>query len=99
MVLCRYGGLDLRNPMTFSPSWMSAGFNWSLGGFLLNNVLKRVGPQRTLELRERVAGEIGTTFATHFTEEVSLAEALDPAHMRRFAAQATGEKFLLNPSK
>ena len=78
---------------------MAAGFNWSVSGFLMPNVLERIGSQRRKELYKRVGAELGTTFKTSFTQELSLAEALDPSNIRRYAAQATGEKFFINPSK
>ena len=94
-----YGGLNSQEPLTFTPSWFSAGFNWSVGGFYLGNVLGRVGPARTKELFQRVGSEINTTFATHYKREISFEQALDPKVMRQYAAQATGSKFLLNPNK
>ena len=77
---------------------MAAGFNWSVSGFLMPNVLERIGSQRRREFYARVGAELDTTFKTSFTRELSLAEALDPANIRRYAAQATGEKFFINPS-
>ena len=50
------------------------------------------------KLRERVANEITTTFASRFTREISLAEALDADTIRGHARAATGEKYLLVPS-
>jgi len=94
-----YGGLDAKNPLTFSPSWMTAGFNWALGGFLLWNVLKRVGPERTKELYQIVGEGIMTTFKTTYTCEVSLEEMLEPDTLRAYAAMTTGEKYVLNPNK
>jgi hypothetical protein len=47
----------------------------------------------------RVAAEIKTTFASHYTREVSLAEALTLEAIAVYGKQATGEKFLLNPNK
>jgi NADPH:quinone reductase len=40
--------------------------------------LQKIGPEATQQLRERVAREIKTTFASSYTKEVSLAEALRP---------------------
>jgi len=93
-----YGGLD-KSPLTFTPSWFSAGFNWSVGGFLLNHVLKRVGPERTKELYGQVAAGLATTFSTTYTAEVSFQELLLPDVIQLVAAQATGQKYLLNPNK
>jgi NADPH:quinone reductase len=49
--------------------------------------------------RQRVVDELKTTFASHYTKVVSLAEALDPANIAVYVKRATGEKFLINPNK
>ncbi len=90
-----YGGLD-RNPTTLTRAF---GFSWSLSGFLLPPYLEKIGPEAAGKLRARVAAEIKTTFASHYTKEVSLAEALTPEAMMVYGKQATGEKYLINPNK
>ena len=50
-------------------------------------------------LRARVAAELKTTFASTYTKEVSLAEALQLSEIAVYAKQATGEKYLVNPNK
>ena len=90
-----YGGLD-RSPTTLSRAF---GFSWSLGGWLLTPFIGRVGPERFEELKQKVADEIKTTFASHYTKEISLAEVLQPENIEVYAKQATGEKYLVNPSK
>lgn len=90
-----YGGLD-RGPTTLNRNF---GFAWSLGGWLLMNFLQRAGMERVAAMRERVAAEITTTFASHYTREVSLAEALSLEALSVYGRQATGEKFLINPQK
>ncbi len=52
------------------------GMAWGIGGWLLPPFLAKIGPEAAQKLRERVAAEIKTTFASHYTREVSLAEAL-----------------------
>ncbi len=89
-----YGGLD-RTPTTLSRSF---GFSWNLGGWLLTPFLQKVGPQAADKLRQRVADEIKTTFASHYTQEVSLAEALTLDAIQIYGKQATGEKYLINPN-
>jgi len=61
--------------------------------------LQRVGAEEAEALRQRVASEITTTFASSYTEIVSLEEALSPEAVARYGMQATGEKFLINPNK
>jgi hypothetical protein len=51
-----------------------------------------------VELQSRVANEIKTTFASNYTQEVSLEEALTLESLMVYAKQATGEKFLINPN-
>ena len=88
-----YGRLD-RSATTTPPS---VGMAWGIGGWLLPYHLTRIGPQETRELRDRVAREITTTFASGYTGEISLAEALDPEVIGRCHRAATGEKYLLRP--
>jgi NADPH2:quinone reductase len=90
-----YGGLD-RNQTTLSRAF---GFSWSLGGWLLTPFLQKAGMEKSMELRARVAAEITTTFASHYTEEVSLAQALSMDAIGRYSQQATGEKFLVKPQE
>ena len=61
--------------------------------------MKRAGPEVGQRLRERVAREITTTFASHYTGELSLAQALTLENIQRYGRQATGEKILINPAK
>ena len=48
-------------------------------------------------MRAKVAAEIKTTFASHYTKEVSLAEALSLEAISVYGKQATGEKYLIKP--
>jgi len=90
-----YGGLD-RTPTVLTRSF---GMAWGIGGWLLFPFLQRIGPEASQKLRERVAAEIKTTFASSYTREVSLAEALTLEAISVYGKQATGEKYLINPNK
>ncbi|GAB3276840.1 zinc-binding dehydrogenase [Parahaliea aestuarii] len=90
-----YGGLDM-SPTVIQRSF---GFAWGLGGWLLPQFLAKAGIEKMLEMRARVARDIHTTFASHYTSEVSLSGALDLQTLRRYSRQATGEKFLIRPWK
>jgi NADPH:quinone reductase len=90
-----YGGLD-RSPIELTRAFGAA---WGVGGWLLPIFLERVGPERARELRERVAAEIATTFASAYTAIVSLDEALAPDAIAAYAKRATGQKYLINPNK
>lgn len=74
------------------------GFAWSVSGFLLTPFLQKVGRDVAQQMRERVLREIGTTFASHYTSTISLAQALDPEVLLAYARKGTGEKFLIDPS-
>ena len=90
-----YGGLD-RSPTTLNRNF---GMTWSLGGWLLTPFLQKIGFEAAEKLRQRVAAEIKATFASHYTREVSLAEALSLDAIAAYAKQATGEKYLITPNK
>jgi len=89
-----YGGLD-RSATTLNRNF---GLSWSISGFLLTPFLAKLGSEGTKRLRQRVVDEITTTFASHYTKEVSLAEALTLDALRVYGKQATGEKYLINPT-
>jgi NADPH2:quinone reductase len=90
-----YGGLD-RSPIVLTRSF---GMAWGVGGWLLFPFLQKIGVQASRKLQERVAAEIKTTFASSYTREVSLAEALTLEAISVYGKQATGEKYLINPNK
>ena len=90
-----YGGLD-RTPTTFNRAF---GMAWGLGGWLLTPFLIKIGAAESEKLRQRVAAEVKTTFASSYTSEVSLAEALTLDAIAVYGKQATGEKYLINPNK
>ena len=74
------------------------GMAWSAGGYLLTYFLQKIGAEGREKLRKRVMAELKTTFASHYTDEISLAEALDPETLQNYNAKRTGEKFLINPT-
>jgi NADPH2:quinone reductase len=90
-----YGGLD-RGPTEIVRNF---GMAWGVGGWLLTAFLQKIGPEAAQKLRERVAAEIKTTFASRYTKEVSLAEALRLEEIAVYGKLATGEKYLINPNK
>ena len=90
-----YGGLD-RGPTEFTRNF---GLAWGIGGWLLTPFLQKIGAGGAQKLRERVAAEIKTTFASHYTKEVSLTEALQLEAVTAYGKQATGEKYVILPNK
>ena len=90
-----YGSLD-PGPTELNRAF---GMAWGIGGWLLFPFLMKISADDRQRLRERVASELKTTFASHYTQVVSLAEALQLAHLAVYAKRATGEKYLINPNK
>lgn len=90
-----YGALDM-GPTEIP---RSVGLAWSVSGFLLTYFLMKAGPEETKRLQGRVLSELSTTFHSHYSDVISLAEVLDPQVMARYARRATGEKFLIDPSR
>lgn len=90
-----YGMLDA-SPTLLTRSF---GMTWDVGGWLMPPILRRVGLARALQLRERVLAGLTTTFASHYSREVSLSEMLDPDVLVACARKGTGEKVLINPAK
>ncbi|HLJ00056.1 MAG TPA: zinc-binding dehydrogenase [Bradyrhizobium sp.] len=75
------------------------GMTWGVGGWLLFPFLMKISEADRQRLRERVASELKTTFASQYTQVVSLAEALELSHLAAYGKRATGEKYLINPNK
>ena len=90
-----YGGLDT------GPTVINRGFGmaWGVGGWLLWPFMQRIGPAGAQKLRERVVAELKTTFASHYTKEISLAEVLKLEEIAVYGKRATGAKYLINPNK
>jgi NADPH2:quinone reductase len=90
-----YGALDL------SPTLLTrnVGMAWGVGGWLMTYYLQKIGPKALQELKSRVAAELKTTFASEYSAEISLTEALQPNMIAAYGRRATGQKFLINPNK
>jgi len=89
-----YGSLD-RGPTELTRNF---GMAWGIGGWLLTPFLQKIGPDGMQRLRERVAAGLTTTFASTYTDQVSLAGALQLDAIAVYARQATGSKYLIVPS-
>jgi len=89
-----YGGLD-RSPTEINRNF---GMAWSIGGWLLTPYMASVGSDDVARMRQRVASEITTTFASSYTRNISLVEALSADVLHGYAKQATGEKYLITPN-
>jgi NADPH:quinone reductase len=90
-----YGGLDMA-PTEINRSF---GMIWGVGGWLLFPFLQKIGRDDAQKLRDRVVAELKTTFASHYTDVISLTQALNLGVLARYNKRATGEKYLINPHK
>lgn len=89
-----YGGLD-RNPTELVRNF---GMTWGVGGWLLFPFLQRIGADAAQKLRERVVAELKTTFASKYTNQVTLAGALQLSAIAVYGKTTTGAKFLVTPN-
>ncbi len=90
-----YGGLE-RKPLEITVNFGTA---WGVGGWLVTPFLQKIGEAAAQQLRERVAAEIRTTFASHYTRQMALAEALTPEAVGVYGRPTTGAKVLLLPNQ
>ncbi|HYM35461.1 MAG TPA: zinc-binding dehydrogenase [Steroidobacteraceae bacterium] len=90
-----YGMLD-RGPTEITRNF---GLTWAVSGFLVTPFLQKIGAAAAQKLRERVVAELKTTFASHYTKEISLSEALQLDNIFAYSKFGTGEKYLINPNK
>jgi hypothetical protein len=88
-----YGVLDPRPKVLDGPFGMA----WSIGGWLMSWFYSKIGSADAASLRRRVANELTTTFASRFTAELSLEEALSPQAILAYSRRATGAKYLITP--
>lgn len=89
-----YGSLD-RSPIELARNF---GMAWGVGGWLLFPFLQKVGAERVQQLKQRVADELTSTFASHYTRELTLAQTLTLEAIKGYATMATGEKMLIRPT-
>jgi NADPH2:quinone reductase len=90
-----YGALDT-GPTEFVRNFGAA---WGVGGWLLFPFLQKIGKDAAQALRQRVAAELKTTFASSYAKEISLPDALQADAIATYTKRATGTKYLINPNK
>lgn len=90
-----YGSLD----MSVTTLTRGYGMAWGVGGWLLPNFLAKAGKEVGARLRKRVADELTTTFASHYSHRISLKDALNAETAKSYNAKKTGEKYLILPQK
>jgi NADPH:quinone reductase-like Zn-dependent oxidoreductase len=88
--LYNYGALDT------SPSTMTANQK-GRSGFWLLPMWAAKDKQRFKRSMARVSSEITTTFASSYTAEVGMDQAVTLPALQVYAKQETGKKYLLNP--
>lgn len=88
-----YGALDV-GPTILNRSF---GLTWGLSGWLLTPFMAKAGAEIVGRMRARVAAELTTTFKSHYSHRISLAEAVEPATLLAYNAKRTGEKYLIKP--
>jgi hypothetical protein len=90
-----YGALDVgKTELT-----RAFGLSWSVSGWLLTPFLQKIGGADVNRLRQRVVSELTTTFASHYTKEISLREAASMDVVQAYSKRATGEKYLIVPNR
>jgi NADPH:quinone reductase len=90
-----YGGLDSR-PTELARDY---GMAWGIGGWLVMNFMQKIGAASVARLKERIARELKTTFASKYSAEISLADTLRLEVMAVYRKRETGQKYLVNPSR
>ncbi|HEY0252841.1 MAG TPA: hypothetical protein VGC41_15000 [Kofleriaceae bacterium] len=90
-----YGTLDT-SPTVLHRNF---GFAWGCGSWLVTYALAKMPGETVMKIRGRVLSELTTTFASTYTQTISLREAIQPDVLARYVKKATGEKFLIDPSK
>ena len=90
-----YGALDT-GPTVLDRNF---GFAFGIGGWLLWPFLEKIGPAAAAKLRQRIVAELKTTFASRYTKEISLVEALRLEEIAVYRKRSTGAKYLINPNK
>jgi NADPH2:quinone reductase len=90
-----YGGLDPR-PTELARDY---GMAWGIGGWLVMNFMHKIGPASVAKLKERIARELKTIFASKYSAEISLAETLHLDVIAAYRKRETSRKYLVNPNK
>ncbi len=74
------------------------GFTWGVGGWLLTPFLAAAGREALGAMRQQVADNLTTIFASAYTDTVSLTGSLQAEAVKAYGAMATGRKYLIEPA-
>ena len=88
-----YGALDL-GPTILNRAF---GLTWDLAGWLLTPFMAKAGMEIVGRMRARVASELTTTFASHYSMRGNLDDMLTKEAVSVYNARRTGEKYLVTP--
>lgn len=91
--LYSYGKMDLANLQVS----IATGFAWRTGGWLMTTFLEEIGLERLVQLRETIASQVTTTFASRFEDQLTLEQMLSVDNIRQYAKATTGKKYLVTP--
>lgn len=91
--VCIYGALDL-GPTILNRAF---GLTWDLAGWLLTPFMAKAGMEIVGRMRMRVAKDLTTTFASHYSMRGSLEDMLTKEAVSVYNARRTGEKYLVVP--
>lgn len=86
-----FGGLDPA-PVMFERNF---GMAWSMGGWLLQPVLTKLGPEAVCAMKERVREGLGTIFCVDYEQKISLPRILEHDCLTAYMKLATGAKYLV----
>lgn len=92
--VCIYGALDT-GPTTLTRAY---GFTWDISGWLLVPFFGKAGPEIVGRMRQRVASSLTTTFASHYSDRITLEQMLERTSVLAYNARRTGQKFLVLPN-
>ena len=90
-----YGALDT-SPTILRRNY---GARWSVAGWLLPQFMQTAGPDTIARMQRRVIDGLLTTFASRYTKEISLADALRVDEIAIYAQRATNGKYLIDPQR
>jgi NADPH-dependent curcumin reductase CurA len=86
-----YGALDLA-PTTLNRGY---GFSWGINGWLLTPFMMKAGREIVERMQSRVVAELTTTFASHYSDRITLAESVTPLAGAKYGVRRTGQKALI----
>ncbi|GGD77582.1 zinc-binding dehydrogenase [Croceicoccus mobilis] len=101
----RYGSSEMKKVFIYGaldtgPTYLSRGygFSWDVSGWLLFPFLQKAGQDVVARMRGRVMDELTSTFASHYSDRITLDDMLSRDAVLAYNRRATGRKFLVLPN-